>query len=387
MPPLTSRLLYVSSNHRMSWLSEKYNLSPQTIRRGDFLFRLEQLNQDGLSDLQKVVQDCNPFLKILVKEKNAVLLKVIPEPELFTVLNDFSFSKSAIKAFFAQIAGFFNGNQKIKWILNSNVINFNDCPQIMGIVNVTPDSFSDGGRFFDTDRAVDHALEMIEQGADIIDVGGESTRPGSQKVALKEELQRVIPVIEEIRRHSDVPISIDTYKSVVADEAIRSGADIINDISGMTFNEDMLAVIAKYRCPYVIMHIQGNPQNMQQDPSYDDVQTDVYNYLSKKCEVIAPHNDGKVIIDPGFGFGKSINHNLLLLRDLLDFTFIGKPVLIGVSRKSFIGKILDADVEQRSVGTIAAELYASLMQAAILRVHDVGQANQAKKMLKHIVAA
>ncbi len=228
---------------------------------------------------------------------------------------------------------------------------------------------------------------MIKEGADIIDIGGESSRPGAQPVSEDQEIARTIPLIAQIRKHSSVIISIDTCKSHVAQQALEAGADIINDISATEADPQMKAIIKKYNCPVVIMHKQGTPQNMQTNPLYNDVQEEVYHYLAKKCLEIEPLNGGKIIIDPGIGFGKTLNHNLSLLRDVQDLTFIGKPVLLGLSRKSFIGKSLAVETDNRLIGSLISEFYSVLNGVGILRVHDVLETVQAKKMIAHILAA
>lgn len=242
---------------------------------------------------------------------------------------------------------------------------------LMGILNVTPDSFSDGGDFFDQTDAVHHAFQMAEDGADIIDVGGESTRPGAEAVSLEEELRRVIPVIYEIRRKSGVPISVDTYKSQVAQEALRAGANIVNDISGLHFDPKMTDTIAESGASVVIMHIKGTPKNMQTNPHYDDVIREIYDYLADAVETAKKKGIKQIMIDPGIGFGKSIEHNLDLINRLEEFRSIGVPILVGVSRKSFIGKILETLVEERLEGTAAAVTASVLHGADIVRVHDV----------------
>ena len=243
----------------------------------------------------------------------------------------------------------------------------------MGVLNVTPDSFSDGGQFLDTKSAVFHALRMAEQGADIIDIGGESTRPGSDPVSINDELARVIPVIESIRGESTIPISIDTYKSIVARAAIAAGANIINDISGLNFDPEMVNIVRDHRVPIIIMHIKGTPKNMQVDPQYDDLIQEVIDYFQKQIDFC--RNNGvpksKIILDPGIGFGKRLNDNFILIRELKRFTELGYPVLIGPSRKSFIGLTLDLPVEQHFEGTAAAITAGIMNGARIIRVHDV----------------
>ena len=243
----------------------------------------------------------------------------------------------------------------------------------MGVLNVTPDSFSDGGQFLDTKSAVFHALRMAEQGADIIDIGGESTRPGSDPVSINDELARVIPVIEGIRDESTIPISIDTYKSIVARAAIAAGANIINDISGLNFDPEMVNIVRDHRVPIIIMHIKGTPKNMQIDPQYDDLIQEVIDYFQKQIDFCRDNGvpKSKIILDPGIGFGKRLNDNFILIRELKRFTELGYPVLIGPSRKSFIGLTLDLPVEQRFEGTAAAITAGIMNGARIIRVHDV----------------
>jgi dihydropteroate synthase len=244
----------------------------------------------------------------------------------------------------------------------------------MGILNVTPDSFTDGGIFFNRDSAVEHGLRMEEDGADIIDIGGESTRPGSDQVGYEEEIRRTIPVIEALAKRVSVPISIDTYKADVARRALDAGASMMNDISGLRFDPDMPRVVAEYNVPVVIMHIRGTPKNMQLNPEYEALIPEIIDYLriSIKIALDAGVKEEMIIIDPGLGFGKTFDHNLQILKDLREFTLMGKPLLIGPSRKAFIGKILDdAPTSGRLEGTAAAVAVAIMNGANIVRVHDV----------------
>ena len=244
----------------------------------------------------------------------------------------------------------------------------------MGILNVTPDSFSDGGKYFNKERAVEQALRMQDEGADIIDIGGESTRPGAEKISVKEEISRVVPVIEALANKVKIPLSIDTYKSAVAGAAISSGASIINDISGLRFDPQMPYVAARHNVPVVIMHIKGTPKNMHKNPSYKSLIPEVIDYLREGIEIArnAGVADEKIIIDPGIGFGKTLEHNLEIIKKLDVFSGLEKPVLIGPSRKSFIGKILgDLPVTERLEGTSAAIAISILNGANIIRVHDV----------------
>ena len=256
----------------------------------------------------------------------------------------------------------------------------------MGILNVTPDSFSDGGKFDNTENALTHALTMEQEGADIVDIGGESSRPGAKPVTLEDELNRIIPVIERVRSNSDIAISIDTYKSQVAEEALKAGANIVNDISGLRFDENMVNVVKACKAPVIVMHILGNPQNMQSNPVYDNVITDLLLYFKKRIAFLSKSGVSKsdIIIDPGIGFGKTVEHNFEIIRKLNEFLQLGCPVLVGPSRKSFIGNTLDLPPDQRLEGTAAA-ITASIMNgAAILRVHDVKEMRRVIKITEKI---
>lgn len=254
---------------------------------------------------------------------------------------------------------------------------------VMGILNVTPDSFSDGGQFVDPEAAVAHGMKMVDDGADIIDVGGESTRPGADPVSVEEEMARVVPVIRELAGKAGVAISVDTYSAEVARAALDAGADLVNDISGASFDPDMPALIAERRCPAVLMHIKGTPRDMQVNPIYDDLMAELNSYLRGRiCALVDAGADEKLLmIDPGFGFGKTIEHNLELLRRLRELKSIGRPILVGTSRKSTIGKVLgDLPVEERLEGTAATVALSIANGADIVRVHDVKEMARVARM-------
>ncbi len=244
---------------------------------------------------------------------------------------------------------------------------------IMGIVNVTPDSFSDGGLFFDRDSAVREALRQAEEGADILDIGGESTRPGSDFIPLDEELRRVIPVVEEVASRTDVPISVDTTKSQVARRALRAGASMVNDIGAMRLDPEMAEVVAEAGVPVCLMHMQGLPKDMQENPHYEDLMGEISSFLLERVEQAekAGIDRSRIILDPGIGFGKTLEHNLEIIRRLGELRSLGHPVLLGPSRKSFIGRILDLPAGERLEGTAAAVALGIACGADILRVHDV----------------
>lgn len=254
-------------------------------------------------------------------------------------------------------------------------------PKIMGIVNVTPDSFSDGGKYTNLDTAFEHVKDLVLAGASIIDVGGESTRPGAAIVSEQEELDRVIPLVEKISQELDVWISVDTSKAAVMKETLEVGAHIINDIRSLT-EESAMDVVAKYKCPVCLMHMQGNPQTMQEDPHYDDLIGDISLFLFERIHtcINAGIKRENIIIDPGFGFGKTLDQNYKLLGQLDRFLSFGLPLLVGMSRKSMIGNLIKASVDERLVGSIAAHLYAVQKGANILRVHDVKEMSEALKV-------
>ena len=258
---------------------------------------------------------------------------------------------------------------------------------VMGIVNVTPDSFSDGGKFFSPEDAISHASKLISQGADIIDIGGESTRPGAEQVSETEELNRVIPVIEKIRdENPKILISIDTTKALVAKHAIEVGADIINDVSGFSFDNNMIETVARFNVPVIIMHMKGKPQNMQFNPEYKDVINEILDFFKKKIKIAIQSgiNRRMIILDPGIGFGKTVENNFELLSRLNEFNVLELPIMIGPSRKSFIGITLDLPPEDRIEGTAAAVSAGVMNGATIVRVHDVKSMKRVVKIIDKI---
>jgi dihydropteroate synthase len=251
--------------------------------------------------------------------------------------------------------------------------------RIMGILNTTPDSFSDGGRHFSLQAALDQAEEMIAAGADIIDIGGESTRPYAEPVSIDEELRRVLPVIREIRKKHATSISIDTTKAAVAREALTSGADIINDISALRKDGEMLSLVKTTTAPVIIMHMQGTPETMQINPRYDNVVEDILDFFRERIAWVESHgvNRSRLIIDPGIGFGKTREHNLSILKHLDRFSELGLPVLLGHSRKRFLGDITGLDVTRRDLPTAVVSALTAASGIAIIRVHDVASTRQA----------
>ncbi|MBD2037465.1 dihydropteroate synthase [Leptolyngbya sp. FACHB-321] len=260
------------------------------------------------------------------------------------------------------------------WQVRNQTFDWGDRTYLMGVLNVTPDSFSDGGLFHQPEAAIAQARALIAAGVDILDVGGQSTRPNAIEISLDEELERVLPIIQAVRQESDVPLSIDTTRAVVAQAAIAAGADLVNDISGATYDAEMLSVVAKLGVPIVLMHIRGTPQTMQQLTDYEDLISDILTFLKARIDaaIACGIDRSRIAIDPGIGFAKTYAQNLEILRRLPEFHALGYPLLVGASRKSFIGHILNQpDPQQRVWGTAAACCAAIAGKADLLRVHDV----------------
>ena len=278
---------------------------------------------------------------------------------------------------------------------NKQVFNFGSKTYIMGILNITPDSFSDGGKFFSVDDAVKQAIKMEKEGADIIDVGGESTRPGSESISIDEEMSRVIPVIEELVGKINIPISIDTYKSKIAEQALDLGVSMINDITALRGDKNLASIVAKYDVPICLMHMKGEPKNMQKNPTYDDVVKEIHDFLKERTEFAISNGikKEKIIIDPGLGFGKrtgkGIEDNCEILKRLSELKNLGFPILLGASRKTFIGNICGGNnpllVSDRLEGSLAAACIAILNGADIIRVHDVKETRRCVDIVDSII--
>ncbi len=262
-----------------------------------------------------------------------------------------------------------------------------DLPYLVGIINVTPDSFSDGGEAFTVEGALKKAQALLEGGAHILDIGGESTRPFSNPIPEEEEIQRVIPVIRAIRENfPSAIISIDTYKAKVAEKALEAGADLVNDISGGCFDPSILDVIKDYTCPYIVMHIKGTPKTMQINPYYEDILKEIKEYFKKRIETLLSKGISfeKIILDPGIGFGKTFQHNLTILKNFSFFYDLGRPLLLGFSRKSFIGEIIGKPPPERDGGTIGVAIFSYLQKVHLIRVHNVTLIRDALKTFKFL---
>ncbi len=272
----------------------------------------------------------------------------------------------------------------MKLTLGEYTLNLSERTHIMGILNVTPDSFSDAGLYLSPEKAIDYAFKMASEGASIIDIGAQSTRPGSTEISSDEELKRIIPVLKRLVGKIKIPLSIDTYSSQVAEVCLSEGANIINDISGLRFSKNMAEVIAKFNAGCIIMHIKGKPMDMQDNPTYINLFEEIIDYLKVGIKIAEDAGISQIVIDPGIGFGKNLEHNLSIINGLDRFKVLEKPILIGPSRKSFIGDVLGLPVSERFEGTAASVCYSILKGANIVRVHDVERIKRVVNMIDAI---
>ena len=272
----------------------------------------------------------------------------------------------------------------LRW--SDHILNLDQRTHIMGILNVTPDSFSDGGRFFQTEKAIEQGIAMAQDGADIIDVGGESTRPYSKRISASEETDRVIPVIQTLSKELKIPISIDTCKAKVARQALQVGASMINEISSLRFDPDMISIAAGAEVPVILMHMKGVPGDMQDNPTYDNLIPEILDFLKDAMDraVSGGIRKDMIIVDPGIGFGKTFDHNLEIIKELSQFSSLERPIILGTSRKAFIGHILDKDADENDTGTIATIVAGVINGAHIVRVHDVKKTLEAVKVIDAI---
>ncbi|MFO7869880.1 MAG: dihydropteroate synthase [Kiritimatiellia bacterium] len=273
-------------------------------------------------------------------------------------------------------------DKAIRWHCRDRILQGRERPLVMGVLNVTPDSFSDGGKYSGTRAAVERGVQMASEGADILDVGGESTRPGASEVPEAEEIRRVVPVIEALARETDTAVSTDTMKSAVAERAVEHGACIINDVSGCTHDREMISVAARSGAGLVLMHMRGTPRIMQENPSYGNVVSEVAKYLAERTAEVTANGVSRdaVAVDPGIGFGKTVEHNLELLANIERLRVGNVPVVVGLSRKSTLGKLTGRNIEERLAGSLAGLVYCALKGADILRVHDVRESIDALKV-------
>ena len=371
----------------LKYLSEKYSVENILNHQNIFIeVRDIQKNTFLQSELflQEFIKSKKMFLVEYSDQKIDFILLADSIHNLYNYFNQITLIKQ--NHIVQEILGAIEHYSKVnEYKIGERLFNFNK-PYLMGILNVTPDSFSDGGKYINPDIAVTHALEMIDDGADIIDIGGESTRPGSEPVTAEEEIRRIVPVIKEIlKQRPEAIISVDTYKSRVASEALEAGAKIVNDISAFTFDPELADVCKHYNATVVLMHIKGTPKTMQNNINYREVVSDIYDFLKLQTDYALEKGIEKIIIDPGIGFGKRVDDNFKIIKRLKDFKSLGYPILIGVSRKSFIGKTLNLDVEERDLPTAVIEALSIFNSARIIRTHNVKNGKQIIKLLSEII--
>lgn len=373
---MISQIINLSDDKTFKHYKEKYNYS-SLLFRGLYAIELRDVSSKLFPKMNDKFES-NIYLAnndLLITGSIRELLNTISSSELKNEL-----TSEALKAIHN-----FEKYEAINYTIGKRQFDFRFAYS-MGILNVTPDSFSDGGKYFNLNSATAHALKMINDGIDIIDIGGESTRPGSDPVTEEEEINRVVQVIKNILNDKpETIISIDTTRVNVAREAIKSGVTIINDISGGTFEPDIFRIAAEYDSAIVIMHIKGKPKTMQNFPNYDDVVTEVYDFLGKQSEIASTLGINKIFIDPGIGFGKRLEDNLRLLEKLGDFKSLGFPILVGLSRKSFIGNILNLPIEDRDDATNAMNAMSLCNGARVIRTHNSKQAVETCKLFNSLV--
>lgn len=373
---MISQIINLSDDKTFKHYKEKYNYS-SLLFRGLYAIELRDVSSKLFPKMNDKFES-NIYLAnndLLITGSIRELLNTISSSELKNEL-----TSEALKAIHN-----FEKYEAINYTIGKRQFDFRFAYS-MGILNVTPDSFSDGGKYFNLNSATAHALKMINDGIDIIDIGGESTRPGSDPVTEEEEINRVVQVIKNILNDKpETIISIDTTRVNVAREAIKSGVTIINDISGGTFEPDIFRIAAEYDSAIVIMHIKGKPKTMQNFPNYDDVVTEVYDFLGKQSEIASTLGINKIFIDPGIGFGKRLEDNLRLLEKLGDFKSLGFPILVGLSRKSFIGNILNLPIEDRDDAANAMNAMSLCNGARVIRTHNSKQAVETCKLFNSLV--
>lgn len=378
------RSIHPGDSKKLELIKKKFGFINENMIPEQTIYLLSELNSTQTNILAKIRGQNQLNSRLIAGGKKEYLVVRKSFEADSENLHKSAMEDSELAGFFEKILTQNTMKREPRWEFNGRALDFNDGPFIMGILNVTPDSFSDGGKYLNREKALEHALKMVDDGADILDIGGESTRPGAVSVSAAEEIERVIPLIDEVRKQSDTILSIDTYKSEVAEAALKAGAHMINDISGGTFDKNMGPVAGDAGCPMVVMHIKGTPKNMQKNPYYEDVIEEIYDYFWDRIKVLNRQNVTKIIIDPGIGFGKRLEDNLTIIKDLKDFEYLTCPVMIGLSRKSFLGQITGKDTAHRLAGTQAANYAALESGANILRVHDVTETKDLVSVFKYL---
>lgn len=363
----------------------KYDYSWDNLHEGLFGLEIRKIKDDYFSQLKREIKKITTIFYINEESVDNSRILLLGNSKYFQEVADKISKDEDIKSLLDKTLNNYEIYDSISYEIKGKEFNFSSA-YVMGILNVTPDSFSDGGKYFNADTAAEHGIEMIDAGAEIIDVGGESSRPGSESISPEEEIQRIIPVIQKIllERPSAI-ISVDTNKNLVAIEALQHGAAIINDISGLRNDQKILETVKKFNASLVIMHMLGTPKNMQNNPEYENVVEEIYDFLYSQSELAINSGIKNIIIDPGIGFGKTLEHNLELIQRLGDFKSLGYPILIGLSRKSFLGKLLGLDVDNRDIPSAIFETLSVNNGARLIRTHNVNFGTQVCKLLSHLI--
>ena len=363
----------------------KYNYAWDNHHQGLLGLEVRKIRDDYFKSVKVKLQKLCKLSYFIESAGDSSRILLLGSSKNFREITEKCSEDKIIQNLFDKAINNFENYNSLSYEIKGKEFNFSSA-YVMGILNVTPDSFSDGGKYLNPDIAAEHGIEMIDKGADIIDIGGESTRPGAESIPADEESKRILPVIQKILLERPTAIiSVDTTKNIVASKALQHGAVIINDISGFANDIKLVEITKKFNASLAIMHMLGNPKNMQQNPEYENVVEEIYDFLEAQAEIAANSGINNIFIDPGIGFGKTVDHNLEIIQRLGDFKSLGYPILIGLSRKSFLGNILDLDVENRDVPTTIVETLSVKNGARIIRTHNVEYGMQICKLLSNLI--
>jgi len=363
----------------------KYNYAWDNHHQGLLGLEVRKIRDDYFKSVKVKLQKLCKLSYFIESAGDSSRILLLGSSKNFREITEKCSEDKIIQNLFDKAINNFENYNSLSYEIKGKEFNFSSA-YVMGILNVTPDSFSDGSKYLNPDIAAEHGIEMIDKGADIIDIGGESTRPGSESIPADEESKRILPVIQKILLERPTAIiSVDTTKNIVASKALQHGAVIINDISGFANDIKLVEITKKFNASLAIMHMLGNPKTMQQNPEYENVVEEIYDFLEAQAEIAANSGIKNIFIDPGIGFGKTVDHNLEIIQRLGDFKSLGYPILIGLSRKSFLGNILDLDVENRDVPTTIVETLSVKNGARIIRTHNVEYGVQVCKLLSNLI--
>lgn len=363
----------------------KYGYAWETYHQGLLGLEIRKIADDKFNSIKLKLHKIHNLTYCIESTGDTSKIILLGSSKIFRIISEACSHDNELQALIDKTVNNFENYNSLSYEVKGKEFNFNSA-YVMGILNVTPDSFSDGGKYLSADDAANHGIEMIDKGADIIDIGGESSRPGSESVSAEVEVGRIQPVIQKILLERPTAIiSVDTTKNIVASKALQTGVVIINDISGLTNDLKLVETSKKFNASLVIMHILGNPKTMQQNPEYENVVEEIYDFLSIQTEHAVNSGIKNIFVDPGIGFGKTVEHNLEIIQRLSDFKSLGYPILIGLSKKSFLGKVLNLDLDNREVPTAIAETLAVKNGARVIRTHNVDYGVQVCKMLANVI--